>query len=308
MMQDNQDKHILIIRPGAIGDSLLTFPIMHTLKATRHAHITFVSNAAVLPLAQAWHVADAVDDYSDPRWSALFADNGIQSPALHTLISTCDLILCWLRDAEGIVQRNLSAITNRGIIIAPGRPSEGEHIHIVDYLAQTANENVHSRGGGGADVGWRPLWSPVVPSHTTIPHTSIAIHPGSGGKHKCWPVPSFAALIQHLWQQSIPVLLLGGPADHERIETLRQSLPIPPTNTLIDAPLLEVAETLRMCRGYVGNDSGITHLAAMTGIPTIALFGPSDPTVWRPLGSKVTVLYEKSLENLPVERVLQAIL
>ncbi len=78
---------------------------------------------------------------------------------------------------------------------------------------------------------------------------------------------------------------------------------------LVDAPLLEVAQHLRQCQRYLGNDSGITHLAAMLGIPTIALFGPSDPAVWRPIGPDVEVIHVKcALEKLPVKMVIKSIL
>lgn len=320
-------RHITIIRPGALGDSLLTFPIMRALKDAQPSHITFVSHATVLPLAQAWGVADVVYDYNDPCWSELFADQGIQSPVLHTLFASSDLIVCWLRDPDGVVQHNLNAIAIGRIIVAPGRPAEGQRIHIVDYLAQTialsdvvkmepmsrGSERVattvyglitHGRYGRGDSLTPPALF--VCPSGRAAP---LAIHPGSGGARKCWPISSFAELIQRLWQKAIPVLLLGGPADHERIAALQQMLPAPEIDMLtmlVDAPLLEVAAALQACRGYIGNDSGITHLAAMTGIPVVALFGPSDPAVWRPVGPNVTILYESVLNNLPVEQVWQA--
>jgi ADP-heptose:LPS heptosyltransferase len=78
--------------------------------------------------------------------------------------------------------------------------------------------------------------------------------------------------------------------------------------TLIYAPLLQVAQHLQQCRCYTGNDSGITHLAAMLGAPAVALFGPTDPIIWRPVGPDVTILQENQLENLPVQTVLNSIL
>ena len=69
---------------------------------------------------------------------------------------------------------------------------------------------------------------------------------------------------------------------------------------LENVPLLEVAEHLQQCEGYLGNDSGITHLAAMLGVPTLALFGPTDPLIWRPLGPSVRVIREHPLERLQV--------
>src|SRR5579884_786892 len=76
---------------------------------------------------------------------------------------------------------------------------------------------------------------------------------------------------------------------------------------LANRPLLEVASRLQACRCYLGNDSGITHLAALLGVPTIALFGPSDPAIWHPVGPAVKVIQERPLERLPVDTVMEAI-
>src|SRR5262249_51345296 len=112
------------------------------------------------------------------------------------------------------------------------------------------------------------------------------VHPGSGGPQKCWPVERFAAVIHALRQRDLPVLVLAGPAERERIEELRRALSEPSCpgllQWLIDAPLPDVARRLVNGRVYLGNDSGLTHLAALLCVPTVALFGPSDPRVWHP--------------------------
>src|SRR5438132_13431137 len=125
--------HILIIRPGAIGDALLTFPIIQALKVGyQHAHVTLVSNPAVLPLARAWHVADEVADYGDAQWSDLFSMAGIRSPAVLRVLQWTTMAICWLRDTD-VVKRNLLAADIQQVIVAPGRPPEGMHMHIVEY-------------------------------------------------------------------------------------------------------------------------------------------------------------------------------
>ena len=139
----------------------------------------------------------------------------------------------------------------------------------------------------------------------------VAIHPGSGGARKCWPVASFTAVIEHLWQHGYRVLVLAGPADSEPIQYLRQHLATPPDQTMLtvleDAPLLDVAQHLQQCQRFLGNDSGITHLAAMLGIPTVAIFGPSDPIIWRPVGPDVKVIHAPDLTPLPVDTAINAL-
>ncbi|MDQ6644394.1 MAG: glycosyltransferase family 9 protein, partial [Chloroflexota bacterium] len=194
---------------------------------------------------------------------------------------------------------------------------DGQYRHVVAYLAETA----------GLQHVEMPYKLPLIPAEHTLESPSIrriAIHPGSGGTQKCWPASSFATLIEQLCQQNYPILLLAGPADHERIHELQlllthasqmsqlsQSLPTSRSNmitTLIEAPLLHIAQLLQQCRCYIGNDSGITHLSSMLGIPTIALFGPTDPTIWRPVGPGVTVIQEQDLKDIAVETVLKSVL
>ena len=297
---------ILVIRPGAIGDTLLTFPVLKVLR-TRYAkpHITLVGNAAVLPLALASGIVEEVSDYGHPQWSELFSTEGVHTLALRDLLQHTNLAICWLRDPDGVVEQNLRMAGIKRVIVAPGRPPEGMRIHVVEYLAETlALQNVE--GQFIAPISMHLTASNVLPSHNQY----IAIHHGSGGAHKCWPAPYFAVVIERLWRRNCPVLLLAGPADHEHLRDVLNHLSSASSEmlkVLADAPLLEVAEHLQKCRCYLGNDSGITHLAAMLGVPTVALFGPSDPLVWRPLGPVVRIIEERHLERLHVDTVLETL-
>lgn len=289
-------KRILVLRPGAIGDTLLTFPLLRALKA-QYSHITFVSNPAVLPLAQQWRLADDVFDYGALAWSTLFSPSGIRSSFVQNMLQHTDTVICWLRDPEGTVEHNIRKAGVAHVIVAPGRPDEASETHIVTYLAHTL----------GLTLAEQEMTHPFLsrPSNTT---RTVAIHPGSGGAAKCWLIESFVNVITELWRRQIPVLLLTGPADTERLATLLELIAMPPTPSLLkimsNAPLVDVAEQLKDCSAYLGNDSGITHLAAMLGLPTIALFGPSNLNVWKPVGPPVQVVYNPELENIRVEVVL----
>lgn len=304
--------NILVIRPGAIGDSLLAFPVLHLLRTRNaHVHITFVSNPAVLALARSWFLADEVADYTAPLWSELFLAPKRHSQTMRAVLERTDVAICWLRDSDGAIKRSLSAYTIRKTVLAPGRPQEGTPLHITAYLLQTI--------GLSTEIHWslpgkEPSW---VGFKKDANEKAIALHPGSGGARKCWPVPHFAAIIHDLWQRAIPVLLLAGPAEQKRLTELLPLISSPPhpslLTTLQDAPLLEVARQLAQCRGYLGNDSGITHLAALLGVPTIALFGPSDPRIWQPLAptdraeQTVHILHEPHIAHIMPDVVKSAI-
>lgn len=115
----------------------------------------------------------------------------------------------------------------------------------------------------------------------------VAIHPFSGGAKKNWPLERFRAL-------ALPeVRFTAGPeerlADAIRFERLD-----------------ELAAWLASASLYIGNDSGITHLAAAVGTPTVALFGATDPKIWAPRGDHVRIVKADTLEEITIEDVLAA--
>lgn len=308
--------HTLILRPGAIGDSLLTFPVIQRLREQdTQPLVTLVGNAAVLPLARAFGLAEEVDNYDSRRWSELFSTDGVRAPELRDLLRHIDRAICWLSDPDGIVKQNLLAAGVKTVMVCSSHaPQEKRHLHRVVYMAET--------------VGLPPIdvTAPFDPPERITPYKAgshidhpfpaydpapIAIHPGSAGTRKCWPMSNFLALIDRLCSRGQPVLLLAGPADHEQLSILLDALtPRYRKNllqTLVDAPLLEIAKHLLQCQCYIGNDSGITHLAAMLSLPTIAIFGPSDPANWRPLGPKVKIVRQQSLEQIAVDTVMEVL-
>lgn len=292
--------NILVIRPGAIGDALLAFPTLHALHVKYAAKlITFVSNASVLPLAHMWKLADEVSDFEQTQWSELFSSTGIRNAGLRELLAATNMAICWLGDPDHLVEGNLRQAGVKKIIVAPGRPPENSFAHVAEYLASTVKipaKQVRS-------------WHPALPGAPGAGRT-VAIHPGSGSERKNWPIASFAEIIKTLWPENYEVLLLAGPAEEQKLAYLQSHLRPPQGlyKTLVNAPLLETAQQLRQCRGYLGNDSGITHLAAMLGVPTVAIFGPASRTSnWEPLGKHVGIIQQPDL-NLLTPFVVMAII
>lgn len=103
----------------------------------------------------------------------------------------------------------------------------------------------------------------------------ILVHSGSGSAKKNWPY--------------FPELMAA----------LQTSRPLPQ-----NVPLTELMTQISRCRAFIGNDSGITHLAAYIGCPTTVLFGPTDPRVWGPLGRRARVIWKRKLEDISVDEVL----
>jgi ADP-heptose:LPS heptosyltransferase len=124
------------------------------------------------------------------------------------------------------------------------------------------------------------LTEPPLPDLWKQETSEIIIHPSSGSAAKNWPY--FEELAVRLGE-SCRVLSKG------------------------DQTLIEVSRRLRHCRSYIGNDSGITHLAAYLGVPTIALFGPTNPPTWGPIGRRVRTIWKTKLEDISVDEILQTL-
>jgi ADP-heptose:LPS heptosyltransferase len=108
----------------------------------------------------------------------------------------------------------------------------------------------------------------------------VLLHPGSGSPKKNWPLEYFQELAQRLNATGLTTAFTHGPAEDN----------LPLENCLPPMSLPDLARTLASAHLYIGNDTGITHLAAAVGTPTLALFGPTNPTVWAPRGPHVHVL------------------
>jgi heptosyltransferase III len=120
----------------------------------------------------------------------------------------------------------------------------------------------------------------------------LAVAPGSGQPHKNWPLASYYEVSRALgWEYGLHVVWLTGPAEAEMVPYLEALAQAQGQVLLAHRPLTRVARVLSRCRLYIGNDSGLTHLAAAVAAPEVlALFGPTDPRVWAPLGPRVSIL------------------
>jgi ADP-heptose:LPS heptosyltransferase len=134
----------------------------------------------------------------------------------------------------------------------------------------------------GIDVSWddRPL------RMNAASRDEVLVHAGSGSAVKNWPAEDFAAVIHAL---DCPVRLVVGEADEGPVARLEECLGrrLP---RLEQPSLADLAARLAGCHAYLGNDSGVSHLAGLCGARAVVMFGPTDPNVWRPIGPNVTAL------------------
>jgi hypothetical protein len=122
----------------------------------------------------------------------------------------------------------------------------------------------------------------------------VVIQPGSGGLQKCWHLENFLSVAEELGSKGAEVVFLLGPAELERFSeaTIKDINRV--SKCLTDLPFTGILGLLSCADGFVGNDSGITHLAAALGVRTLAVFGTTNPDVYKPIGPSVTVFASSS--------------
>ncbi len=142
----------------------------------------------------------------------------------------------------------------------------------------------------------------VAPFLAQLPPDFLALHPGSGAPAKNWPDERFEALAARL-SPDRPYLLVLGPAERERGRDRASGAVV-----ARELPLRTLGALLSRAGLFVGNDAGISHLAAASGAPTLALFGPTDPLLWSPVGGNVRCLRapDHRLDALTIDEVSRA--
>lgn len=137
----------------------------------------------------------------------------------------------------------------------------------------------------------------------------LALGPGANWAPKIWPTLEFQHLIEQLQDRFDGVILLGGPSDVARCKTIDAHCPLPCIDLSGKTGLLEAAAILARATLFIGNDSGLGHLASGVGTPTLTLFGPGQPERYRPWGDNAHWLtnVEKDLNRLSAEDVAQEV-
>jgi ADP-heptose:LPS heptosyltransferase len=340
-------KNILVARGGALGDFILTLPVLAALRARfPGARVEILGYPRIAALAQAGGLAEAVHAIEAPRLAKFFAPGAgdlaecewigrdaigggghaprkafgetpaipetgerQKAPGVHQLqlhpIGRFDLIVSYIYDPAGVFRANVRRVAPAARFVAGlHRPDEQAGIHAADVLLKP----LEALGIVEADA--TPRLNIEVADGGVNRGTWVALHPGSGSERKNWPEEKWAELLREILDKTEwSCLLVGGEAEGKRLERLRNFV-ISRTEirsrvaAAQDWPLVELAGRLQACAGFVGHDSGVTHLAAALGLPGLVLWGESNETVWRPRGGGMRILRDPGgLSRLPVADV-----
>jgi ADP-heptose:LPS heptosyltransferase len=290
---------ILVLRGGALGDLILSLPVLSALRSElRPAHLELCATFPHAELARP-NLADSVTDLNSVAILPLFVGGDDFPRRLVERFGMVDLAVSYLFDPDQVIRRQLGRAGVRRIVPGPHRV-ENELSHAVFQLAAPLRQlGVH-------------LVDPVpkLPAGDQVsPLQRVAIHLGSGSARKNWPVERWVTLASEIEKLPAELIVVTGEADKWVAAAFLEKYQSPQMKVCDSLPALVLAAELRRCRLFVGHDSGVSHLAAAVGTPTVALFGPTDPAIWRPLGGHVTVVRSPSrtMQGIEFEEVLQVV-
>ncbi len=296
---------ILIIRGGAIGDFVLTLPVFQALKENfPEAQVDILGYPNIARLAEISGLVNQSRAIEAQAVAGFFARNGELDESWSDYFSQFEIIISYLYDPDEIFQTNVKRCTKAQFIQGPHRPNETKNLHATQVFLEPLEKLAIFEASDAPKIDLK--------ANQEAPHLGgswLVLHPGSGSKTKNWPLQNWTHLIDELlvkttWQ----LMIVGGEAEREDLHTLTSGLDPKRIQIEFSRPLDELASLLGQCEGFVGHDSGISHLASAVGLPGLVLWGPSNEVVWRPRSEEVVVIkHENGLEELPVDHVLARI-
>jgi ADP-heptose:LPS heptosyltransferase len=271
------DAKVLIIHQGAIGDFIQTFPAIIRLQARyRSVDVLCQSQlgkmAEYLELAEKWHPLESA------WWASLFSDQ--IDPKIKSLLAPYDKIIVFSLSEQ--LEKSINQAAGKPVCRIPSRPPAHERIHVAQFIL----DGVYRCGLiKEADAALDSVPLPARKSQQPN-RQKILLHPGAGSIRKRWPITRLLQVADMLEKDGLKPEFILGPAEETLVDELKQQA------RLVHMPddLIDLAVLLESAGGYIGNDSGASHLAACLGLPTAVIFGPSDPVRWAPLGRAVSIV------------------
>ena len=294
-------RNVLILHAGALGDFVLAWPLILALgRLHPQSRIIVVTHASKGALAEAALRVESAD--IEQGWHGLFAEGVPLADRAKVMVDGAHAIYTFAHSSADSLRPHAPEAQ---IVALRTIPPEGWTRHASDWLLEQLAP--HPTVRSAVEQMLRSINARGV--GTGRSHDGdVVVHPGSGSREKCWPAGKFAELIDRIRRHRLDVRVLLGEAELERfakedVATLEQHA------TALRRPgnFLELFNELRSAMVLVANDSGPAHLGAIVGVPTVTLFGPTDATIWKPLGPRVTTLREEKLEKLPVAKVFAAL-
>lgn len=304
----------LVIHPGAVGDCLLALPLAQFLKeALGLGGVDLMAHMDHVDFYPGRTCVDSVRSIESVEMFRLFSKSdefhvGDHDPLI-TAFMDYALIVSFLGTPNSDFESNLTFTVHchrsADVIIVPMKPDGPSQQHVAEFYCEEVTQqcallpdwqhpplrasSLVTPTAGDYARGREILREVDVVSTSPL----VVLHPGSGGREKCWHLDNYLAIAQAMKQRGWAAVFVLGPVEQERmersqIEQLRTCAPV-----IENLRLSDVVAMLSCAQAFVGNDSGISHLAAAMGVRTCTVFGPSCSAMYQPVGPSVQVFNAK---------------
>ena len=295
-----QVMRVLIIFPGALGDLMCLMPALAAI-SRRHpgASIELMARFELARLVAGRSVVARAHSIDAREVGELFSDKAGNA---RRFFGEFDRIYSFFASDDARFRARLAAATDADVSFHPFRPGGDGHVS-AGYLRAIGED------ASPIDARLEPTSDDLATASRVLVESEcdgsnlIVIFPGSGSAAKNWPTDKFAALASMLTHRASVAVILG-PAETSIEPIFREA----GVTVLKDLDLPMVAAIARIATAFVGNDSGVSHLAAAVGTSGVVIFGPTDPARWRPLGSgQIIILRREPLDSIDVREVADAL-
>ncbi len=308
---------LLLFRIGGLGDLLVALPSIALARlAWKTGRVTLVCRPEYGILLREAGLVHALVDAGSREAAHFFAAATSWTPGEIAELARCGGIVAWLQKAT--VFPPVAAAKSAGVATARAiSPPAGLQIPLSRYFfAETATLLGYPAGAPPSFDLYARLPVGVERRQAVLKDLDLldasgngicyaVIHPGSGSPLKCWPLDRFLNVAVRLSASGLRGVLVTGAAD-ERLEADLRAAVLPAGWAWrARPPLMELAGLLAGAALYIGNDSGVTHLAAACGTPTAAIFRSEHAKLWRPYG-RVQVVDAESVEQVSLEALRSA--
>ncbi|MCX7913986.1 MAG: glycosyltransferase family 9 protein [Thermodesulfovibrionales bacterium] len=300
---------IFIHHKGALGDILLSLPIIYLLKREGLLHLATQKDVGDFLVQTS--LVDETSRADGVLYTSLYFETLDQK--LKEFLMQFDKALVFSSRLPSLVAENIKKIIPDTTIIKT-IPEGREDFNVTEYrLKQFLNESEEAMLS-------EQLTSEQVSNILSIPKKNVKeamdllcsyglnqstplliIHIGSGSKQKCWPLENYFLLIETLIAKlNLFIVILTGPVESEKVKNRIKDFIKGKRNIvhISDVELLHIASFLSHAEIYLGNDSGISHLAALLCKKVLIIFGPTNPKIWKPPYNNV-VTFTPDIECAP---------
>ena len=291
---------MLLFHPGTLGDMMILYPTLVALKRDFGAQVFAVAGGGAPGLLHECGILEKIISIDSTSVSGLFTENPGLSNEFADFIRDFEIAGVFLGKSADNLVKNLEHAGIRKVFRGSTRPPDGTKQNVYEHIA-----------GCFGIPGLKPLNERLALNNSKLEQAQkylkslgissrkgIAIHPGSGSKSKNWAPEKFGELIKGLARKNADFFIIEGPAEEGIADKISRAAGIEGIKVARPSSVSDLAGVIALSRRYIGNDSGVTHLAAALGVNTTAIFTITDPGIWARKAKNALVLLNPSVDEV----------